>query len=128
MSDLPQQPPPSNMMPPGLAQRLFGGGPVPEVFANQLRMGVTVTDFTIVFGTAVDMGGTAVVADRAIVHVAPGMLKQILQNLIMAVNAYEEVMGEIRVPKPLEGQLANLKTQVISMLRQQMDGPAPEQS
>lgn len=128
MSDQPQQPMLPGMVSPAFAQRLFGSAPVPEVFANQMRMGVTITDFTLVFGAAVDIGGgTPMAIDKSVVHVAPGMLKQMLQNITMAVEAYEEVMGEIRLPAPLAGHLANLRIQLTTMLRQQMEGsPDPQ--
>jgi hypothetical protein len=72
------------------------GGTTPETFANQMRMGVTVTDFTLIFGVGADAGtGPPMLIDKAIIHVAPGMLKQIAQNLAMAVAAYEEVLGKL---------------------------------
>ena len=127
MSDSPQQSPLPIGMPPALAQRLFAPGNIPETFANQMRMGVTVTDFTLVFGTAIDAGPNMapVALDRSIIHVAPGMLKQIFQNIAMAVEAYEEVMGEIKLPHQLAANLANVKAHLVVMLRQQMDAPAP---
>ncbi len=125
MSDMPQPPTPAFGAPSALAQRLFAAGTTPDIFANQLRMGVTVADFTIVFGVAADGGaGPPIVLDKAIVHVAPVMLKQMLLNIAMAVEAYEEVMGEIKAPKPMVAQVALLKERLITILRQQMDGPA----
>lgn len=124
MSDFSQPPIPPAGLSTASAQRSLGGGAVPEVFANQMRMGVTVTDFTIVFGIAVDGGSdTAMLADKVSIHVAPGMLKQILLNIESALSAYEEVMGEIRVPNSLVANVAGIKTHLAMMLRQQMDGP-----
>ena len=124
MSNVPESPTPQPIMPGALAQRLLGAGGIPEVFANQMRMSVTVTDFTIVFGVAVDNGsGPATLADKVAIHVAPGMLKQVLLNIEAAIDAYEEVIGEIKIPKGVGLRLAGTKAQLASVLRQNMEGP-----
>jgi hypothetical protein len=112
-----------------MAQRLFGGAAVPEVFANQVRMAVTLTDFTLVFGTAVpDQGGVkvgtglAMISDKLALHVAPGTLKQMLLHSQMALDAYEAVMGPIKIPDKLPAFLAKHKALLIEMLRKQIEG------
>ena len=85
-------------------------------------MGVALTDFTLVFGVNANGGsGTSIVIDKAIIHVAPGMLKQMLRHLSMAVSAYEEVMGEIKLPARLDQNLAKIKMRIVTTLSEQMN-------
>jgi len=109
-------------------QRLMAGNQVPDIFANQLRMSATLTDFAITFGTA-EGGhpGPTFVADKAIIHVAPGMLKQILFHIQIAVDAYEEAIGEIPIPKNLQKFLEKTKKALASQLKHQMEGPFSEE-
>jgi hypothetical protein len=86
----------------------------PEFFANSLKIGVSSTDFTLKFGTEL--------ADNVIIHMSPGTLKQTMLHLIMVAEAYEEVMGEIKVPASLSVRLAQHKQELIEVLRQQMEG------
>ena len=136
MSGSPSQP----GIPPGLsqamAQRFLGAASTPEVFANQVRMAISVTDFTLVFGTSLTDGGrgigsvgmgVAASLDKVILHVAPGMLKQLLLQIEMAIGAYESVMGDIKVPNSLPTHLATHKIMMANMLRQMMEGDVPSE-
>ena len=97
---------------------------VPDIFANQMRMGVTLTDFTLIFSVIAESGPTgAVNKDRAIIHLAPGMLKQLLLNTQMAVKAYEDAIAEIPIPKQIQQQLDQIGASLRDSLRAQMDGP-----
>ena len=130
MSGIPRSPTPSSGATQMIAApRLFGGTPIPELFANQLRLGVTITDFTLIFGSTLPQQGAAssgevfgVVSDKVALHLAPGMLKQLLLQIEMAVAAYETVMGSIKIPDKLPASLARHKAQLIEMLGQQMEG------
>lgn len=123
------QPPSSDIHQIIAAPRAFGAAPIPELFANQLRLGVTLTDFTLVFGSTVPQpdasqagAGFGIMSDNVALHLAPGMLKQLLLQSEMAVAAYEAVMGPIKVPSKLTAFLENHKEKLIKMLRHQMEG------
>ena len=103
---------------------------VPEVFSNQLRMNVTFTDFTIVFGaadTAVTQNGPSLptIRDKVAVHLVPGMLKQLYLTVQWAVEAYETAVGPILLPSNLEDQMATQKQGLIANLRDIMSGVTP---
>lgn len=122
MSGTPPRPPvpPTQMIMPG-----FVGGPsTPDVFSNQLRMGVTLTDFTIIFGANEETPMGNVTRDRVAVHLAPGTLKQLLSHLEMAVSAYEEALGPIPAPKRLSEYMAALRANVVRSLQDRINGPS----
>jgi hypothetical protein len=116
--------------PPGIPPQLLASlaasasANVVDLFANQFRVGVTLTDFTLVFGVGVEsqIGGQAVV-DKASIHVAPGMLKQILASLQMAMSAYEEVLGEIPIPKRHGHFMDGIRKALVEGLQKSMAGP-----
>lgn len=118
-----------------LAQRVNQSPPL-DIFANQIRMAVTLTDFTLVFGAAgseqvLGIGGgtgAAAVVDKAAVHVAPGMLKQIMLQIEMAIEAYESVMGPIKIPNRLTADVTKHRRALAAMLRQQMEQESPEEA
>src|SRR5487761_1081463 len=78
---------------------LAGGPPIMDVFSNQLRMGVTLSDFTLIFGvTESGPTGVGINREKVAIHLAPVMLKQLLFNIELAVNAYEEAVAPIPIP------------------------------
>jgi hypothetical protein len=111
-------PPPGSAVPPWPFQ-----GMTSEIYANQLRLGATISDFAVVFGLQGPAGG---VRDRMIVHLAPTTLKQLALNVQMAVEAYEEAVGPISMPAGVKDQVAQFKRDLITGLREQMGG-APGQ-
>ena len=96
--------------------------PPPDVFANQFRMGVTMTDFNIVFATTlVNAAGHPLIMEKIAVNLAPGMIKQLLLQLKYAVAAYEEAIGEIKVPRHLEENLRKMQVDLKNQLATQME-------
>lgn len=110
------------VVPPGA----FLNPGLPEVFANQLRIGATFSDFTLVFGTTDSAGipgqAATTVRDRIAVHVAPGMLKQLLLHIQMVVDAYETAIGSIPIPAGSAEALEAHRKALIANLRQHMTG------
>lgn len=90
-----------------------------DVYANQLRIGTTVSDFTLVFGAS-DEGFT--VSDQVSVRLAPGTLKMLFLNVKMALEAYEQAIGEIPVPSKLEQQISKNKITLADGLKRHMNG------
>jgi hypothetical protein len=62
------------------------------------------------------------ISDKLALHVAPGTLKQMLLHSQMALDAYEAVMGPIKIPDKLPAFLAKHKALLIEMLRKQIEG------
>jgi hypothetical protein len=119
MSDSAQRPTPFPF-PPQLTPAFMAGPLAPEVFANQMRMGVTVTDFTLVFAAT---GAAGVPVDKVSVYLAPGMLKQLLLQVAMAVEVYEETVAPISVPRRMDEFIQRIRAELTTGLRSQMDGP-----
>lgn len=86
---------------PLLSPLAFGQRPnVTDVYANQLRMGVTLSDFTIIFGVAEDDGqGIAQMVDKATIRLAPMTFKALLLNMQGALDAYEKSVGNIIISR-----------------------------
>lgn len=96
--------------------------PLPDVFANQFRIAVTMTDFNIVFATSlVSATGHPLIVEKIAVNLAPGMIKQLLLQLKHAVAAYEEAIGEIKIPRHLEENLRNMQVNLKNQLAAQME-------
>lgn len=86
-------PPPIPLLPPFALGRRPN---VTDVYANQLRMGVTLSDFTLIFSVTEDYGqGVAEVVDKAAVRLAPMTFKALLLNMKGALDAYEKSVGNI---------------------------------
>ncbi|MDA8051133.1 MAG: DUF3467 domain-containing protein [Rhodospirillales bacterium] len=113
------------MMPgPMLVPNIFPNAGVPGMFSNQLRLGVTLTDFTIVFGVGEDTPAGPNIRDRVAIHLAPAMLKQLLAHLEMAISAYEEAIGTIPIPARLNEYTEILRKTLIENLRGRLAGPS----
>lgn len=122
MSGTPPRPPgmPAQMLMPGL---MTGSG-TQDVFSNQVRIGVTLSDFTVIFGATEETPLGPAVRDRVAVHLAPGALKQLLAQLEMAVSAYEEALGHIPVPLRLDQYMTALRVNMVRNLRERISGPS----
>ena len=119
----------SGTLPFPLVSPGMGGNIIPpDIFANQLRMAVSFTDVTLVFGVSDTSGPSGegvsnpVVRDRVAVHMAPGMLKQLLMHVQMAVDAYESALGVIPVPAISAEAVESNRRGLTSSLREQLTG------
>ena len=94
-----------------------------DSYVNQIRLGATISDFTIICGISEDNGqGQTVVKDKVVVRLAPGTAKLLLLNLQMAISAHEEVIGPINMPHKLAENLEMNKEKIILLYKEQMDG------
>ncbi|MBV0888152.1 hypothetical protein KTQ54_06320 [Komagataeibacter oboediens] len=73
-----------------------------DVYANQIRMGVTLSDFSLVFGAIADRGkqGSHNV-DKCIVRLAPITFKQLYIQMSATLEAYEQSVGKIPTSKKI---------------------------
>jgi hypothetical protein len=96
-----------------------------DVYANQIRLGATLQDFTIILGTTEDLGiGQIGTKDRVVVRLAPATAKLLQLHLAAAVEAYEEAIGPIAMSESLGTQLATVKEKIVAAYKQQMQtGP-----
>ena len=117
---------PRAAMTPGamLVPNIFPNAGVPDFFSNQLRLGVTLTDFTIVFGVSEETPAGPNIRDRVAIHLAPAMLKQLLAHLEMAISAYEGAVGTIPVPARLNEYTEILRKTLMENLRERLAGPS----
>jgi hypothetical protein len=98
--------------------------PVFDVYVNQVRLGATLSDFTIICGATEDAGfGNIVNQDKVTIRLAPGTAKMLYLNLITAISAYEESVAPIPVPHNLAKTLEDIKERISSNYRQQMESP-----
>lgn len=95
-----------------------------DVYSNQVRLGVTISDITIVFGLMEDAGPNQIVnKDKVAVHLAPTSAKSLMMHLKAAVEAYEKGAGEIPIPYSVLGSVASIIQLVPAMLRDQISAP-----
>lgn len=91
-----------------------------DSYANQIRMGVTLSDFTLIFGVIVDRGKAGSVnCDKCIVRLAPTTFKQLHLQMSAALAAYEQSIGEIPTPKNLVGMGEKIQTVLSKNLKEQ---------
>lgn len=100
-----------------------------DVYINQIRMGATLMDLTIILGATEDSGtGQVTNRDRVIVRVSPATAKILLSHLQMIVSAYEEAVGPITVSQRLEVELMTIKQNIVGAFTEQMQiAEVPEQ-
>ena len=100
-----------------------------DVYINQIRMGATLMDFTIILGATEDSGsGQVTNRDRVAVRVAPATAKILLLHLEMLVSAYEESVGPVSVSQRLDAELAATKQNIVRAFIEQMQtAQIPEQ-
>jgi len=93
----------------------------PEFYANQLRIGMTQLDFTLVFGTTEDGGpGNINSRDRATLRLSPSMAKFVLLNLQNAVEAYENAVGKIPFSPEFEAMINQNMERLTKALKEQI--------
>jgi hypothetical protein len=96
-----------------------------DVYASQMRMSITVSDITIIFGVMNDRGQNIYVPeDRVAVRLAPVTAKVLLHNLKMALSAYESVLGTIPIPPHTIRQSETNSEYLTKVLEEQMAPPA----
>lgn len=77
-----------------------------DTYANTFRMGTTLADFTLIFGSTDDLGiNNMRNMDRASIHVSPQMLKLLSLQISANLDAYERVFGVIQNPKKVTDAL-----------------------
>lgn len=92
-----------------------------DIYANQIRIGTTLADFTLVFGSTEDAGlGQVINRDRAIVRLAPGTAKSLLLHLTMILQSYEEAIGPLPMPAQMVAELADIKQKITAGYAEQM--------
>jgi hypothetical protein len=111
---------------PSFAQRPAGPSEPPlDVYANQLRAGATLHDFTLIFGVTEDIGANQVInRDKVTVRLSPGMAKTLALQLIAIVEAYEKGVGPIPTSDRNPAEIAALKASMIRNYQEQMAKPA----
>ena len=73
---------------------------VSELYANNLRLAVSVHDFTFNFGlTGVDRDGAEIAKDIVTIKVSPQFAKVIAEILQNNISKYESKIGEIHLPE-----------------------------
>jgi hypothetical protein len=99
-----------------------------DTYANQVRLGTTISDFTIIFGVSDDRGPAGVhLKDVVAIHLAPGTMKLLLGNLKSTVEAYEASIGTIPLPANTESQLEEQTRRISEALHAMMSGRPPTQ-
>jgi hypothetical protein len=67
-----------------------------DIYSNFVRMGVSGSDISIIFGKLVDSPlGFNVVEDQAIIRMSPHQFKTFLSQATKTLNAWEEVFGAV---------------------------------
>ncbi len=98
-------------------------GPL-EIYANNVRMGATLSDFVVVLGAIRDRGNNpAVVKDLVAARMAPRTTKILLMNLQAALSAYEDVFGEIRMPTSFKQDTVTVHATLVNAFTAQMSAP-----
>jgi len=88
-----------------------------DIYSNQLRLGVSLSDVSIVFGIVEDRQSSLTTsADKAVVRLAPVTAKQLYLQLRVAIDSYERVLGDIRVPKVIAQQSENIEKKLTEHL------------
>jgi hypothetical protein len=94
-----------------------------DIYANQARIGATLSDFTIVFGLTEDAGnGQISNRDRVAIRLAPGTAKLLHLHLEAVIGAYEQAVGTISVPDRLVSELRTMKDGMAAGYTEQMKG------
>jgi len=92
-----------------------------DIYANQLRLGSTLHDFTIIFGATDDQGrGQIGSRDLATVRLAPALAKILQMHLRAAVEAYEKKVGPIGISARAEGDMERVRETLEKAYSDQM--------
>ena len=71
-----------------------------DVYASIIRMNMTPTDFTVIFGVNEDLGpGLLIPQDRASVRVSPQTLRILIENAALFLRAWEAQFGKVNLPQ-----------------------------
>jgi hypothetical protein len=112
----------SESLSPGPLQALVAPSHAPEIYSNTLRMGATLSDFVIVFGGIKDSPtGQFGFQDLVAVRLAPRTAKTLLMNLQAAIAAYEDVLGEIKMPTSFDSDREKIRKNVAESYVQQIN-------
>jgi hypothetical protein len=97
-----------------------------DVYANQVRISVSVSDIDMIFSVMQDRGsGIVALEDLASIRLSPITAKVLLHNLQMIVDAYEASVGSIDAPPKALKQIQNQQNGLMNALKEQM---APDQT
>ncbi len=96
-----------------------------DVYSNQLRLNVSVMDFSIVFSVNDERSpGVTTMKDVATVRMSIGTLKTLQTHLTSVVQAYEEAAGKILTNVPFASRV-QLRQPVFESLSAQIKGASP---
>lgn len=97
-----------------------------DTYANQLRINVSLSDVTLVFGVNQDLGHqNFAVRDKVAVHLAPTTAKILLAELQAVVEAYEKVVAPIPVPADLEAHVQAIRPELEAGLGPRFQAKKP---
>lgn len=84
-----------------------------DTYANQLRMGATLSDFTLIFSVTEERGlGQTVVREKVAVHMPPTVAKMLLVQMQAAIESYEKAVASIPVPHDFQAHVDTIRTQL----------------
>ena len=93
-----------------------------DIYANQVRLGVTLTDFTIIFGIADDLGSQTINKDLAAIRLSPGTMKLLLVQMSAVLSAYETACGQIPSFAIDQGRETEMMDNVTKSLQEMIGG------
>jgi len=123
MVDDPKAPPqqPSPGIPFGRLIHNVGPGPIPrsldfkDVYSNNVRLGLTPWDFTVVFALTKEIvPGVMTAEDQVAVRMSPQQFKTVTKSLAMTMKVWEEVFGDILETSPQMSE-AQMKAHVKAL-------------
>ena len=88
-----------------------------DVYANQFRVGMTPSDFTLIFGATEDYGPSVGIKDRVAIRVAPSTLKLMVLTLQNTLTVYEELIGAIPITQESQELIAANRAQLAQSMR-----------
>ncbi len=73
-----------------------------DIYASLVRLSMTPTDFTLIFGAFEDFGpGQIYPQDRAAVRLSPQSLRILIENASSVLRAWEAQFGKVNLPKAI---------------------------
>lgn len=86
-----------------------------DTYANQVRINVQVTDFTVIFMVNDDQGTDRVkIMDKAAVRLPPVAAKILALQLHSIIEIYEQTNGKIPLPANFDKYLEDAKSRLIA--------------
>ena len=99
-----------------------------DIYANQIRLGVSLSDLTIIFGATDDLGPNQLVSkDKAAIRLSVTNAKILMLNLQTMVEAYENGIGKIRLPRGSIEAMGAISMQIRNMLHEQVEPLSDDQ-